>query len=248
MNSYQRFALYYDMLTRNIDYNAHADYYDKIILQNGGKKGILLDLACGTGSLSEAMARKGYDVIGVDLSDEMLSQALDKKFESKLNIQYLKQDMCRLDMYGTVDVTICALDSLNHLPDINHIKRCIDRVSLFSNPDALFIFDVNTIYKHKEILSNNTFVYDTEEVYCIWQNTYSSSDNSVDIDLVFFEKEMDVYKRYEENFKEISLEADSYVKMCEEAGMQVIGIYDYLSFDKPRDNSEKITFVARKVR
>ncbi len=106
MSSYHKFAQYYDILTSNIDYQKHADYYDNIISQHMPDKGILLDLACGTGSLSEAMAKKGYDVIGVDLSEEMLSVALDKKFDSGLPIQYLCQDMCKLDMYGTIDVTI----------------------------------------------------------------------------------------------------------------------------------------------
>ena len=178
----------------------------------------------------------------------MLSIALDKKFDSGLPIQYLRQDMCRLDMYGTIDVTICALDSINHLPDIKSVKRAIERVSLFLNPNGLFIFDVNTIYKHKNILGDNTFIYDTEEVYCVWQNTFEEKDNTVDIDLNFFEKDNNCYYRFDENFKEIAYDVNRLIDICENAGFEVLGIYDYMTENPPRENSEKITFVARKVR
>lgn len=248
MNSYHRFAFYYDMLTKNIDYEKHSDYYDSIISEFYGKKGILLDLACGTGSLSEAMAKKGYDVIGVDLSYEMLSVAMDKKVDSGLPIQYLCQDMCKLDMYGTVDVTICALDSLNHLPDIKSLELAIKRVSLFSEPGGLFIFDVNTVYKHKCVLGNNIYIYDTDSVYCIWQNTFTEKDNRVDIDLDFFEKEDNCYYRYDESFSEIAYDLDVIVKICENSGLEIIAVYDYLTRNPVNEKSEKATFVTRKVR
>ncbi len=248
MSSYSKFALYYDSLTTNIDYKAHADYYEKLIAKYSTQKGILLDLACGTGTLSELMATKGFDVIGVDYSQEMLSIALDKKFDSGLPIQYLCQDMCELDMYGTIDVTICALDSLNHLADIKSLKRAIERVSLFCEPNGLFIFDMNTIYKHKNILADNTYIYDTEEVYCVWQNSYFEDDNSVDIDLTFFEKQDEVYKRFDESFSEQSYEIDTIKEICESNGLEIIGIYDYLTEIDYRDDSEKVTFITRKVK
>lgn len=248
MSSYHKFALYYDKLTSNIDYHEHADYYENIILEQMPYKGILLDLACGTGTLSEEMARRGFDVIGVDNSEDMLSIALDKKFDSGLPIQYLCQDMCELDMYGTIDVTICALDSLNHLADINSVKRAIKRVSLFSNPNGLFIFDINTIYKHKNILGNNTFIYDTDEVFCVWQNTYNEKDNSVLIELNFFEKDEDVYIRYDESFTEKAYDVGVIKQICENAGLEIINIFDYMTENPPREDSEKLTFVTRKVR
>lgn len=248
MSSYHKFALYYDILTKNIDYHKHADYYENIILEQMPFKGILLDLACGTGTLSEEMARRGFDVIGVDNSEDMLSIALDKKFDSGLPIQYLCQDMCELDMYGTIDVTICALDSLNHLADINSVKRAIERVSLFTNPNGLFIFDINTIYKHKNILGNNTFIYDTDEVFCVWQNTYNEKDNSVLIELNLFEKDEDVYRRFDESFSEKAYDVEMIKQICENAGLELINIYDYMTKNPPRDDSEKLTFITRKVR
>ncbi len=247
MSGYGKFAYFYDKLTENISYKERAEYFDMLIKKHGGKKNILLDLACGTGSLSEEMCRMGYDVIAVDGSEEMLNEALDKKFESKLPVQYLCQDMTELDMFGTIDVTICALDSLNHLPDENALKKTIERVALFCEPDGLFIFDVNTPHKHKNILGNNTFVYDLEDVYCVWQNTLDNYRVYMMLD--FFEKQEDGrYIRYEESFSEIAFEDDVIEKFLNDNGMTVVGKYDYDSTDPAKANSEKIVYVAKKIK
>ena len=123
MSGYRSFAYFYDALTENISYRERAEYFDSLIKKHGGRKNILLDLACGTGSLSEAFSEMGYDVIGVDSSEDMLNAALDKKFESGHNIQYLCQDMTNLDMFGTIDVTVCALDGINHHSRLADIEK-----------------------------------------------------------------------------------------------------------------------------
>lgn len=250
MSNYSIFAKYYDILTQNISYKERAEYFDRLIEKHGGTKNILLDLACGTGSLSEEMSRLGYDVIGVDSSVEMLNIAMDKKLESGLNIQYICQDMTELDLFGAVDTAICALDSLNHLPDINSIRRTIQKLSLFCDPDGLFIFDVNTPYKHKNILGENTFIYETEDVYCIWQNMYDNTDgdNRVDISLDFFERNKNgLYKKYEEDFSEIAFDTCVIDDILHEAGFGEIVHYNYDTFDEPEADSEKIVFVAKKL-
>lgn len=249
MSGYGNFAHYYDILTGNISYKDRATYFDMLIKKHGGKNDLLLDLACGTGSLSEEMCRLGYDVIAVDGSEEMLNEALDKKFDSGLNIQYLCQDMTKLDMFGTIDVTICALDSLNHLPDLNAIKQTINRVSLFCEPGGLFIFDVNTPYKHKNVLGNNTFIYDMEDVYCVWQNTYTEEDNRVEMWLDFFEKqENGSYERYDESFSEIAFDDAVIEKIVADSGMEIVGKYDYDTTEPTKADSEKIVYVAHKIK
>ncbi len=249
MSGYRSFSYFYDLLTRNISYKKRAEYFDELIKRHGGKKNILLDLACGTGSLSAEMSRMGYDVIGIDSSEDMLNFAIEKKIENDLNIQYLCQDMTKLDMFGTIDVTVCALDGINHLPDISAVERTFERVSLFCEPEGLFIFDINTPYKHKNILGNNTFVYDMEEVLCIWQNTYSSGeDNRVDMSLTFFEQlENGLYKRYEDEFSEIAYDMDIIDKLLVKNGLEIAAKYNYDSFDPPEKNSEKLVYVTRKV-
>lgn len=248
MTGYHHFAQFYDTLTGNISYKKRAEYFDALINHFDGRQGILLDLGCGTGSLSEEMARLGYDVIGVDTSYEMLNAALDKKFESGLPIQYLKQDMTELDMFGTIDVTLCALDSLNHLPNFEAVEKTFARVSLFSEPNSLFLFDVNTPYKHQHVLADNTYVYDTDAVYCVWQNHFYEKDYKVLIDLDFFEQEEGVYRRYEESFFEIAYPTEKLDEALDNAGFKVLAHYDYDTLNAPEETSEKIIFVARKVR
>lgn len=249
MGAYHSFSYFYDILTRNISYKHMAEYFDSLVKMYGGRKNILLDLACGTGSLSEEMSRMGYDVIGVDGSEEMLNEAIEKKLDSGLNIQYLCQDMTKLDMFGTIDVTICALDSLNHLPDLDSVKRTIERVSLFCETEGLFLFDINTPYKHKTVLGNNTFVYDVDEVYCVWQNTYQEKDNRVEMCLDFFERQPDgSYKRYEDSFSEIAFDDSVLEDILTKSGFEIAGKYDYDTVLPPRSDSEKIVYAARKVR
>ncbi len=251
MTGYSSFALYYDELTQNIRYDKLALRINELILRFGGKKnGILLDLACGTGSLSEEMARLGYDVIGVDRSEEMLSAAIDKKLLSGLDIQYLCQDMQKLDMFGTVDITLCTLDSLNHLKNIDAIRRTVKRVALFSEPEALFIFDMNTPRKHMKTLGNNTFVYETDNVFCIWQNEYfpESSDNRVDIALDFFEKDKDGrYLRTSEEFSEIALETDVIRDILRKAGFEISAEYDSDSNSPVGADTDRILFICKKI-
>ena len=242
--AYTSFAEYYDLLTSNIDYNEIAEYYDKLNKKFGGTKGILLDLACGTGSLSVIFSKMGYDVIGVDISPEMLSIAVSKEHEG---IEYLCQSMTELDMFGTIDGTVCSLDSINHLDGIDEVKTAFEKVSLFSNEGALFMFDVNTLYKHENILADNIFVYDTDMVYCVWQNEYAG-EGRTDIYLDFFAEDRDsgMYDRYSDDFSETAYPPEKIREMLEDAGFEVCACYEYLTENEPTAESEKLTFVARK--
>ena len=190
MSSYNVFAKYYDELTANIDYKKRSEYFNSIIKKYKKTDGaVLLDLACGTGSISVEMAKLGYDVIGIDNSVEMLCIASQKNYENNLAIQFICQDMRNIDLYGSVDITICALDSINHLNSLKDVKSVFKKVSEFTEPDGLLIFDINTIYKHKYILANNTFTYETDDVYLVWENQFNEKNNNVKMNLEFFEYE-----------------------------------------------------------
>lgn len=247
MSGYGSFAHFYDRLTANVGYNGIADAVEKYIERFGGRKGIVLDLACGTGSLCEQLARRGFDVIGADGSDEMLSAALDKKFDSGLPIQYLKQDMTELDMFGTIDVTVCTLDSINHLPDAAAVKKTFERVSLFAYPDGMFIFDVNTLHKHRDVLAQNAYTYDMEDFFCAWQNQYNEADSSVDIFLDIFEQQdSGSYERISESFTERFWSDEDITAFLADAGMEVLARYDGYTDSPPRDDSERVVYVAKR--
>ncbi len=240
---YAAFAAFYDALTANVDYTEIAAYYDRLNRAFGGKKGILLDLACGTGSLSVLLSKMGYDVIGTDSSPEMLSEALSKEHSS---IQYLCQSMTELDLYGTIGAAVCSLDSINHLLGQAEVLRAFERVSLFCEPGALFLFDVNTVYKHERVLGNQCFVCETDSVYCVWQNEYLGGGKT-EITLDFFSEEKDGrYERCSEEFSETAYPEEELRALLERAGFEVCAVYDYLTENPPREDSEKLTFVARK--
>lgn len=250
MSGYSTFARFYDKLTANIDYQKRGEYFHKIIMKfKTTKENILLDLACGTGSISEVMAGLGYDVIGVDSSEEMLGIAMEKKFSSGSSIQYLCQDMCRLDMFGTVDVTICALDSINHLPSIKDVKKVFEDVAFFSELNGLFIFDVNTLYKHRKILADNTFTYEAEGIYCIWENTLDRATDEVKMNLEFFEElDSGLYQRSSDSFSEKAYKESELEKVLEESGFEVLAKYGDDTFEAPTDNTQRIVYAARCIR
>lgn len=248
MAGYGDFAYYYDLLTENVDYVAISEYISNLLVKNGVDGGILLDLACGTGELSFLLSEKGYDVIGVDASEEMLSIANEKKTESEnSDIIFLCQKMEELDLFGTVNAVVCVLDSINHITNKETLKEAFRRVSLFMEDEGIFIFDVNTPYKHKKVLGNNTFVYDMDEVYCVWQNT-TDEEMLTEISLDIFEKDEqeDVYYKYSESFCERGYEIDFLKELLAQYKFEIIAVYDEMSENELCQNSERAVFVLKK--
>lgn len=245
--SYETFARYYDSLTHNVEYARRADYLCALLEQLGHSPGLALDLACGTGSLTVELAKRGWDVYGIDGSMAMLSVARQKAADNGLDLLFLCQKMQKIDLYGTVGTVVCALDSINHLTLESDVQAAFNRVSLFMDPDGYFIFDINTVYKHKYVLANQVFLYDTEDVYCIWQNHYEEKRNRVRIDLDFFGREGNIYHRNEEHFYERAYETAQLRVMLEKAGFGEIRMFEDLTFAEPKKTTERIVVAARKL-
>ena len=261
--SYNTFASFYDELTDNISYPKRAAYFDSVIRKYCPKASILLDLACGTGKLSIEMAKLGYDVVGTDASQQMLSQAMDNKARALYGedfeleepsdpqiekLLFLCQPMQELDMYGTLDAAVCTLDSLNHVTDPAIVQKAFDRVSLFLNPGAVFVFDVNSVYKHRDVLGNNVFVYDRDDVYCVWQNSYTEENFQVQMDLDFFayDEDTDTYRRTEESFAERAYPDDQIRDFIKNSGLEFVASYAADSFEPVKEDTQRIIYVARK--
>ena len=249
MSYYGDFARFYDKFTSNVDYPARARYFDTVIQKYNPGANLLLDLACGTGSLSFALEPFGYDIVAVDNSNEMLSVAAEKRGELDSGVLFLCQEMDELDLFGTIDATVCALDSLNHITDEDRLREVFRRVSLFSNKGAVFVFDVNTVYKHREVLGNNCFVYESGDTFCAWQNSLDDDGVTVDISLDFFDKdeESDSYYRYSTDFSEKAYEIDFLKKLLSDTGFEVKAVFDEDSFLPLRKDSQRAIFVAVKI-
>lgn len=249
MAGYKDFAFFYDLLMKNADYESRFDYIIGLLAENGIGEGILLDMACGTGTLSKMFAQKGFDVVGIDASEEMLSKAQEKKLEENFDALFLCQKMEELDLFGTIDAAVCTLDSLNHVTEKEKIREIFRRVALFMNDGGVFVFDVNTLYKHREVLGNNAFVFDTENVFCAWQNTLLEDGETTQIDLDIFEsdeEEDDVYVRYSEEFFERGYELNFLKKTLEQFRFEVVGIYDDMTKEPIKEISERAVFVCKK--
>lgn len=246
--SYGAFARYYDELTADVDYPLRAKNIDGYVKKYGGRVcGSLVDLACGTGSLSIELARLGYQVTGVDLSYEMLSMALEKKLDCGVPVQFVHQDMRELKLFGNIDVAVCMLDSLNHLSSAEEITRVFERVSQFLAPSSLFVFDVNTEYKHRYILGDNAYVFETPSVFCAWQNNFYPEKCEVHIRLDFFEKADKLYRRYSESFSEFAYSGALIADMLENTGFEILETVDFDTGKIPDEEAQKVIYITRKA-
>lgn len=246
MKSYGVFAKYYDILMSDVDYKGRALYIREIFKRHGIASNIILDLACGTGKISFELAKAGFEVIGVDVSPDMLSQAMSKLGSKADNPVFICQDMQTLDLYGTVGAVVCTLDCINHLTSPVSVKKAFERVSLFLESGGLFVFDLNSPYKIAEILGNNSFVYDYGDIYCVWQNGYNPKSKLCNFDLTFFELDGDRYIRSDENFAERAYTTTQVEKYLKSAGLELEAVYDDMTFETPQTKSERIIYVARK--
>lgn len=244
---YTYFSEFYDDLMQDVDYKKRTAYLMKLFKKYGAEPTLLLDAACGTGGFSNEFSNLGVEVIGVDMSEEMLGIAREKSMENGNDILFLCQRLEQLDLYGTVDGAVCCLDSLNHITDYKTLQKAISRISLFLEEGKLFIFDVNTEYKHKEVLKDNVFVMENDDVYCVWANEYSDKNNIVNISLDFFVKENGLYRRSCEEFSERAYKSQELEIALKNAGLEIIRIFDDLTENPLSDKSERAIYVTRKL-
>ena len=245
MHSYISFAEYYDELMEDARYADRCRYALELIERHGGVLGKTLDLACGTGSLTLELKKQGVDVFGIDGSIEMLSQAMQKCLAEGFSVLFVNQDMRQLELAEPIDTCLCTLDSLNHLTDPADVQKTFDGISRYMNPGGLLIFDVNTVYKHREVLADNVFVTESDRVFCVWQNSLRKND-IVDVSLDFFEESHGVYYRSGEDFSERAYSDAQLREMLQKAGFTVEAVYGDLSLDPPAPDEQRAVYAAKK--
>ncbi len=249
MNDYQAIARVYDKLNAEIDYKRWADFFEKCFARYLKEKPkLVLDLACGTGRMTRELSSRGYDMIGVDGSEDMLCEAM-YSYDRK-GILYLLQDMRSFELYGTVGAVVCCLDSINYLIEDNDLSATFKTVHNYLDPDGLFLFDVNTPYKFENIYSDNAYILEdeTEEgaIYCGWQNEYNAETGICDFYLSLFEEDGDgAYVRSDEQQRERCYTLDTIKKTLEDAEMELLGVFADYEFGEPRENTERWYIAAR---
>ena len=253
MPAYDSIASVYDNINAEIDYGKWADFieacFSKYLIQ---KPEIVLDLACGTGSMTLALAARGYDMIGADLSEDMLTEAMDKAYDKGIEgILYLKQDMRTFELYGTVGAIVCCLDSVNYLTEEGDAEKCFACAHNYLDPDGLFIFDVNTPYKFENIYGDQHYIFESknsfgENAYCGWQNEYDAETKLCNFYLsVFTEEEDGRFSRADEVQTERCYAREELTEKLTKSGFEVLGFFGDYDFSEPKNDCERWYIVAR---
>lgn len=243
-DGYLAIARVYDKLNKEIDYSKWASFFESCFERYGGEKpSIVLDLACGTGRMTCEMAQRGYDMIGVDGSVDMLSEAYSKDTSG---ILYLCQDMRELELYGTVDAVVSTLDCLNHLTNKKDLEKTLHLVHNYLIPDGLFVFDINGKGKFERIYANNSYVSETENGVCVWQNYYNEKTNLCDFYITVFSENADgSYARFDDVERERMYTVRSIKTSLLKCNFEFIGAFKSFDFENASDDDERIYIVAK---
>lgn len=244
--SYEGFAYVYDTFMDNVPYEEWAEYVTALLEEYEIRDGLVLDLGCGTGSMTELLSKKGYEMIGIDLSCEMLEIAMDKRAESGLDILYLQQDMREFELYGTVRAIVSICDSMNYIPEEEELLEVFRLANNYLDPQGVFIFDMNTRYKYEKILGDSVIAENREGCSFIWENTFYEEEGVNEYDLsIFVEEESGLYRKYEETHFQKAYEIERVKELIKEAGMEVVAVYDAFTKNPPKKDSERVYFIAR---
>ena len=252
MEAYTGFASVYDLFMDNIPYKDWCAYVTGLLKEHGISDGLLLDLGCGTGKLTRLLAAEGYDMIGVDLSEEMLEIALEHEMEDPKQILYLQQDMREFELYGTVGAVFSICDSLNYITEPEELKQVFRWVNNYLDPGGIFIFDFNTEYKYREVLGDQTIAESREDCSFIWDNYYYEEERINEYELNLFiredaesETEGDLYRRFRETHFQRAYTLEEITRIVEESGLQFVTAYEAFTKEPPSKNSERIYVIAR---
>ena len=242
-SEYKGFAYIYDALTDDVEYEKRAAYAEMLFEKYmDGMPKLVCDLACGTGTICSILDGRGYDMIGIDGSEDMLCVASQKTLGK--NVLYINSDITDFELYGTVDAMLCMLDSINYLTDDGDLDKLFALVKNYLNKGGLFVFDINTPYKYSKILADNVYAYEKDNIFYIWENDFDGE--YCDFYLNFFVKQNDgKYKRISEVHTQKMYTIDCISDKILSAGLTLLAVFDDLSLKMPENNSQRVIFVVK---
>ncbi|MGN0242997.1 MAG: class I SAM-dependent DNA methyltransferase [Lachnospiraceae bacterium] len=246
MEAYSNFSRSYDMFMDNVPYEEWSEYLCNLMEHYHIEKGLVLELGCGTGSMTELLAKRGYDMIGVDNSISMLEIAKEKSLANHSDVLYLFQDMREFELYGTVNAIISVCDSMNYMTTEEDMISVFKLANNYLEPGGYFIFDLNTVYKYQQLLADHTFAEDREQCSFIWENTYDEEDAINEYHLCLFQCRDDgLYEKYEEYHYQRAYSLEKIAELIDLGGMEYVTAYDAFTMEPPRTDSERIYVIAR---
>ena len=246
MSAYEKFAQVYDLFMDNIDYEGWAEYVTDRLREYEITDGLVLELGCGTGTMTGLLAGKGYDMIGVDNSEEMLAEAMEKRVESGQDILYLLQDMQEFELYGTVRAVVSVCDSLNYITDRDELRHVFELVNNYLDPEGIFLFDMNTVYKYQTMIGNTTIAENRDEGSFIWENSYDEETGINTYELaLFLPREDGLYEKDEEVHYQRAYSLEKIKELIGKAVMELLAVYDAYTLEPPKEDSGRLTFVVR---
>lgn len=245
MEAYSGFANMYDMFMDNVPYEEWGEYVISLLKEYNIDDGLVAELGCGTGSLTEILSRNGYDMIGIDNSEEMLNIALEKKEKSGQDILYLNQDMREFELYGTVHAIVSICDSMNYILEEKDLLEVFKLVNNYLDIGGMFIFDLNTIYKYESI-GDEVIAENRDEGSFIWENSFYEDENINEYDLTLFIRDNDgKYDKYVENHLQRAYTLENVKRLITESGLEFITAYDAFTRNEVREDSERIYVIAK---
>lgn len=244
--AYNEFAYFYDEFNDDANYKALFTHIKRNLEKHGIFDGIVVDLGCGTGDLTLMLSAAGYDMIGVDMSQEMLSVLREKADEiNNTSVLLLQQNILKLDLFGTVRAAVSTYDTLNHVGAYADFAKALKRTSLFIEQGGVFVFDVNSIYKQQHILADNTFVLESDDARCEWVNKYDDYEARTLISIKITYKETNAV--FSESFYEYAFSKEQIDIACKKAGLEIVAFCDGETFTELRDDSQRYLITAIKV-
>ena len=245
MNAYQNLASSYDRLTSDVDYKSWVEFAQAILNKEGLSPRTVADLACGTGSATRILAEQGYRVTAVDLSEEMLTEAMDKCADLEEMPTFVHQNLAQLHLPRAVDMAVCFLDSLDYILDPADCERAICRTYKALNPGGVFIFDVNTPEKLRA-MDGQVFLDEDDDVYCVWRGEFDEESNICSYGMDLFQREGEVWHRSFEEHREYAYSIEQLTGFLKKAGFTKIEVYADRLLCPPREGEQRVWFKARK--